>query len=56
MQALETVKVSSRGQIVIPENVRKRLNIVEGTKLILIKDGETIILEREEDFLKRLKK
>jgi AbrB family looped-hinge helix DNA binding protein len=54
MDALETVKVSSRGQIVIPENVRSELHIKEGTKLIMIKEGDKIIFEREQDFLKRL--
>lgn len=54
MDILETVKVSSRGQIVIPENVRGKLHIKEGTKLILLNDGDRIIFEREEDFLRRL--
>jgi AbrB family looped-hinge helix DNA binding protein len=54
MDVLETVKVSSRGQIVIPENVRSELRIKEGTKLILIKEGDKIIFEREEDFLRHL--
>jgi AbrB family looped-hinge helix DNA binding protein len=45
---MEIVKTSSRGQLVIPEEVRKRYNIKEGTKLILIEDGSRIILEKEE--------
>lgn len=55
MDVLETVKVSSRGQIVIPENVREDLNIEEGTKLILVEENGKIILEKEETFLKELK-
>ncbi|MBD3204042.1 AbrB/MazE/SpoVT family DNA-binding domain-containing protein [Candidatus Woesearchaeota archaeon] len=53
---METVKVSSRGQIVIPEKIRKKLNIKKGTKLIMTERGKKIILEHEKDFLKRLAK
>ena len=56
MNVLETVKVSSRGQIVIPENVREDLKIEEGTKLILVEENGKIILEKEEQFLKELKR
>ncbi len=53
---IETINVSSRGQIVIPEKVRAKLEIKEGTKLVLIKKGRRIILEREDDFLIELDK
>ncbi len=52
---IETLKVSSRGQIVIPERIREELLIEEGTTLVLIKEGERIILERESEFLKEIK-
>jgi AbrB family looped-hinge helix DNA binding protein len=51
---IETVKVSSRGQIVIPEKIRNELDIKKGTKLIMTERGKKIILEHEKDFLKRL--
>ena len=54
MSTLETVKVSSRGQIVIPEAVRNDLKIEEGEKLILVEENGKIVLEKEKDFLKRL--
>ncbi|MEK6950301.1 MAG: AbrB/MazE/SpoVT family DNA-binding domain-containing protein [Nanoarchaeota archaeon] len=50
---IETITVSSRGQIVIPERVRKELEIVAGMKLVLTKEETRLILEKEEDFLKR---
>ncbi len=53
---IETIKVSSRGQIVIPEYIRNHLKIKEGTKLILQEKGKRIILEAEEDFLRRIKR
>ena len=51
---LETIRVSSRGQIVIPENIRKHFQIKEGTKLILVEKQNKIVLEKEEDFLKEI--
>ncbi len=51
---IETIKVSSRGQIVIPERIRKELDIGEGTKLILIEKNNTIVLEKESQFIKKI--
>jgi len=47
---IETIKVSSRGQIVIPESIRKHMDIKEGTKMILIERKGKLILEKEKDF------
>lgn len=52
---IETIKVSSRGQIVIPERIREELGIEEGEKLVLIKDEKRVILEKENDFLQSLR-
>ena len=41
---IETIKVSSKGQIVIPELIREQLEIKEGMRLILINDEGKIIL------------
>lgn len=51
---LETIHVSSRGQVVIPEGARKSLGIREGTKLILIEKDDTLVLEKEQTFMKKL--
>ena len=48
------VNVSSRGQIVIPELIRKRLGIKEGSKLVAIEKNGALILKREEDIMKNL--
>ncbi len=53
---IETITVSSRGQMVIPERMRKELGIVEGMKLVLVEDKEGIRLEKEEEFLKKIPK
>ena len=52
---IETIKVSSKGQIVIPERIREQLEIQEGMKLVLINDEGKIILEKEQDFLQKMK-
>ena len=51
---LEIIKVSSRGQIVIPEKVRNNMGIKEGIKLILIEKDNQLILEREDEFVKKM--
>ena len=51
---IEIVKVSSKGQIVIPEDIRKELNIKEGTKLVLVERNGKLIMESEKNFTKDL--
>lgn len=51
---MEIITTSSRGQIVIPEILRKRHNIKEGTRLVLFEQGDKLILEKEDKVSKRL--
>ncbi|MCF7798286.1 AbrB/MazE/SpoVT family DNA-binding domain-containing protein [Candidatus Woesearchaeota archaeon] len=51
---LETVKLSSKGQIVIPERIRKKLGLKEGDNLILREEGGRFSLEQEESFMRHL--
>jgi len=44
---MEIIKTSSRGQIVIPEEIRKKHKIKEGTKLVLFEEGDKLVLEKE---------
>ena len=46
---ISVITVSSRGQIVIPKNVRKKLGIKEGSKLVLLEKERSIIVTREEE-------
>lgn len=55
MAHIRTISVSSKGQIVIPEEVRKELKIQEGSRLIMVETGNKIILEKEKDFLASMK-
>jgi len=40
------VTVSSRGQMSIPADVRRQLKIDEGTKLLVISQGDNILLRK----------
>ncbi|HPU86575.1 MAG TPA: AbrB/MazE/SpoVT family DNA-binding domain-containing protein [Candidatus Latescibacteria bacterium] len=41
----QIARLSSKGQFVIPENVRKMLGLRPGAKLALFTDGEHILLK-----------
>jgi AbrB family looped-hinge helix DNA binding protein len=42
----KTVKVSEKGQIAIPKEIRNTLDIHKGDELLLIAEGDIIILEK----------
>jgi len=39
---VETVTVTSKGQVTIPSKLRRELRIVEGEKLLIIREGNAI--------------
>ena len=45
MQAVATTKMSSKGQVVIPEQVRKSLNLQAGTQFVVLGEGDVVILK-----------
>ena len=45
MGKVATTKLSSKGQVVIPEEVRKRLGLKAGDPFIVIGDDDVIILK-----------
>ncbi len=51
---MDVLSVSSRGQIVIPEKVRRRFKITKGSKLVLIEQDDALILKKEEDVAAQL--
>ena len=53
---MEIIKTSSRGQIVIPERIRKKYKIKEGTRLVLFEQDDRIIIEMEEKINSILKR
>lgn len=48
MESVEITKMSSRGQIVIPQAIRDALELAEGAKFIVVGEGDTIILKKLE--------
>jgi AbrB family looped-hinge helix DNA binding protein len=45
METVATTRMSSKGQIVIPELIRKRLNLKEGAQFVVVGEGDVVILK-----------
>jgi AbrB family looped-hinge helix DNA binding protein len=45
MAELSTTKMSSKGQVVIPEEVRKKLGLKTGSLFVVIGDKDVVILK-----------
>jgi AbrB family looped-hinge helix DNA binding protein len=45
MEDVATTKMSSKGQVVIPEEIRKRLGLKAGAKFIVLGDRDVVILK-----------
>jgi AbrB family looped-hinge helix DNA binding protein len=46
MRSVATTKMSSKGQVVIPEEVRRQLGLGPGTQFIVVGEGDAVILKR----------
>lgn len=46
MADLATTRLSSRGQVVIPEEVRTALGLEPGARVVVLSDGDVVILKR----------
>ena len=55
---VDIITVSSKGQIVIPKDIRDSMGIEQQDKFILVHDKDSILLKRikEGDFKKKMKK
>lgn len=45
MSDLATTRMSSKGQVVIPENIRKRLKLKAGSQFVVVGNGDVVILK-----------
>ena len=45
MANVSTTKMSSKGQVVIPENVRKQLNLKAGAQFVVVGEKDVVILK-----------
>lgn len=52
MENINITRISSKGQVVIPLDIRKGMN--EGDKLVVIRNGDQIILKKVDAFSKNL--
>ncbi|MGH9922384.1 MAG: AbrB/MazE/SpoVT family DNA-binding domain-containing protein [Nitrososphaerales archaeon] len=50
----KTIKVSKKGQIAIPSDIRKDMGISEGDELLLVKKGKRIMLEKASELSEKL--
>ena len=52
---MHTLRVSSKGQIVIPKEVRERHRLARDTDLVLFEEGDALILRKKADVERVLK-
>jgi AbrB family looped-hinge helix DNA binding protein len=45
MVNVSTTKMSSKGQVVIPENIRKQLKLKEGAQFVVLGEKDVVILK-----------
>ncbi len=45
---IEMTRVSDKGQVVIPKEIREKLNFTEGSKLLVVATDDAVILQRIE--------
>jgi AbrB family looped-hinge helix DNA binding protein len=45
MGEVATTKMSSKGQVVIPEEIRKRLQLKAGSRFVVVADKDTVIFK-----------
>ncbi len=52
---IDVTKVSEKGQVVIPKEIRDKLGFTEGSKLIVIATQDAVVLQRIETVAGRVK-
>jgi AbrB family looped-hinge helix DNA binding protein len=45
MANVSTTKMSSKGQVVIPENIRKQMNLKAGAQFVVVGEKDVVILK-----------
>ena len=46
MEKLEVTSMSSRGQVVIPLDIREQLGLREGEKFVVVGEDDTVVLKK----------
>ncbi|MDV3244911.1 MAG: AbrB/MazE/SpoVT family DNA-binding domain-containing protein [Nitrososphaerales archaeon] len=45
---IDVTKVSEKGQVVIPKEIRDKMGFKQGTRLIVVASGDAVVLQRVE--------
>jgi AbrB family looped-hinge helix DNA binding protein len=48
MDPIEVTKLSSKGQVVLPQGIRKKLRLAVGAKFVVLGEGDLVILKKLE--------
>ena len=51
---IKTIKVSEKGQIAIPREIREKLKINQGDELVVIQNGGRILIEKSLNLSKKM--
>jgi AbrB family looped-hinge helix DNA binding protein len=52
---IDVTKVSDKGQVVIPKDIRDRLHFTPGTKLIVVATDDAVVLQKIETVAGKMK-
>ena len=48
MEKIEVTRLSSKGQVVLPQAIREKMHLEEGERFVVIGNGDTIVLKKLE--------
>ena len=51
---IQTIKISAKGQISIPKEIRERMNLRVGEKLVLMEGNNQLVLQKTDELLNKL--
>lgn len=46
MSLVQTTRVTTKGQVVIPQKIREALGLSEGDEMIVARDGERVVMRK----------
>jgi AbrB family looped-hinge helix DNA binding protein len=48
-EIIEIGKISARGQVAIPTEIRNKMHLEEGVKVLFVLSGDTLVVKKVED-------
>ncbi len=52
---IKTIRVSEKGQIAIPIEIRERLDILQGDELVIVQNDQKLLIEKAPKISKKIK-